>query len=433
MYCPDICGWSALACEFAHFPVLKGELRADYVVIGGGFTGLSAARRLAEEKPQTRIILIDAKRIAGGASARNSGFAVANESPGHAQLHTPAGLTTYMTKNRIDHAGMAELRRLVEECQISCQWEDTGSIHAAHDPKNFNKLRDHAKAFGDLGVDARLIEGADLAKRLGTSFYELGVEARGGALLQPAMLAQGLAASLPETIECYEDSPVQNISRAGDGWKVQLTRGSLTAPHVIVAVNAFFPRLGLKRLQVFPLVLTASLTRQLTAAEEDEIGHAKTWGILSPQSLGATMRLTKDRRILLRNTVEYRPSGIDGTLLAARRKVHADGLKKRFPFLDESAIEYSWSGNICISRNSQPVFEQSQPGLYLCGGYNAAGVSRGTIMGRLIADLALGGQSELLSDALNLIKPNLIPPRPFFDIGARLRLSGERKAAQSES
>lgn len=433
MSCPDICGWSALASEFSRFPVLKGALRADYVIIGGGFTGLSAARRLAEENPQTRIILIDGKRIAGGASARNSGFAVANESPGHAQLHTPAGLTTYTTLNRIDHAGMAELRRLVEEYQISCQWEDTGSIHAAHDPKNFNKLRDHAKAFGDLGVDARLIEGVDLAKRLGTSFYELGVESRGGALLQPAMLAQGLAASLPETIECYEGSPVQKISRGGDGWKVQLASGSLTAPQVIVAVNAFFPRLGLKRLRVFPLALTASLTRQLTAAEEDEIGHAKTWGILSPQSLGATMRLTQDRRILIRNTVEYRPSGINGALLAARRKVHVDGLKKRFPFLDESAIEYSWSGNICISRNSKPVFEQSQPGLYLCGGYNASGVSRGTIMGRLIADLALGGQSELLSDALNLIKPNLIPPRPFFDIGARLRLFGERKAAQSES
>ncbi len=433
MSCPDVCGWSALASDVPRFPVLKGALHADYVIIGGGFTGLAAARRLAEAEPQARIILIDGKRIGGGASARNSGFAVANESPGHARLDKPEGLATYMTMNRIDHAGVAELRRLVKENQIPCQWEDTGSIHAAHDPKNFNKLRHHAKAFSELGVDVRLIEGADLAKRLGTSFYKLGVETRGGALLQPAMLAQGLAASLPETLECFEESPVQKISRVGDGWEVQLAGGSLSTPNVILAVNAFFPRLGLKRLRVFPLALTASLTRPLTAAEEDEIGHAETWGILSPQSLGATLRLTQDRRILIRNTVEYRPSGIDGAQLAARRKVHADGLGKRFPFLDENAIEYSWSGNICISRNAKPVFEQSQPGLYLCGGYNASGVSRGTIMGRLIADLALGSQSELLSSALNLIKPNLIPPRPFFDIGVRLRLFGERKAAHNES
>lgn len=433
MSCPDICGWSALASEAARFPVLKGASQADYVIIGGGFSGLAAARRLAEEKPHARIILIDGKRIGGGASARNSGFAVANESPGHAQLDKPEGLATYMTMNRIDHAGVAELRRLVEHNQISCQWEDTCSIHAAHDPKNFEKLRHHAKAFGELGVDVRLIESADLAKRLGTSFYELGVQTRGGALLQPAMLGRGLAATLPETLECFEGSPVQKISRSGDGWKVQLAGGSLTTPHVIVAVNAFFPRLGLKRLRVFPLALTASLTRPLTPREEDEIGHPATWGILSPQSLGATMRLTEDRRILIRNTAEYRPSGIDGDMLLARRKVHAEGLKKRFPFLDESAIEFSWSGNICVSRNAKPVFEQSQPGLYLCGGYNASGVSRATIMGKLIADLALGSQSELLSSAVNLIKPNLIPPRPFFDIGARLHLLGTRKAAQSES
>ncbi len=430
--CPNICGWSALAPDGTRFPSLKGEQRADYVIVGGGFTGLAAARRLAEEKPQARIILIDGKRIAGGASARNSGFAVANESPGHARLNTAAGLKTYKTMNRIDHAGVAELQRLVSGQQINCQWENTASIHAAHDPKNFGKLRSHAKAFGEFGVDVRLIEGADLAQRLGTNFYQLGVESRGGALLQPAMLATGLATSLPENVECYEDSPAQKISRRGEGWQVVLGAGSVTAPHVIVAVNAFFPRLGLKALRVFPLALTASLSRPLSPAEESEIGHAKTWGVLSPQSLGATMRLTEDRRILIRNTAEYRPSGIGKALLAGRRAVHADGLTKRFPFLDERAIDYSWSGTICVSRNSKPVFEQTKPGLYLCGGYNASGVSRGTIMGRLIADLAVGGQSDLLSDAMSLIKPNLIPPRPFFDIGAQVHLYGERKAAYSE-
>lgn len=432
MTCADICGWTALAPEPQRFPVQKGTIRADYVIVGGGFTGMAAARRLAEEAPEARVVLVDAKRLAGGATARNSGFAVANESPGHAQLHTSSGLKTYRTLNRIDHAGVAELRRLVTDNQILCQWEDTGSIHAAHDPRNFDKLRSHARAFEELGIDARLIEGADLAKRLGTSFYKLGVESRGGALIQPAMLAQGLAVSLPRTVVCFENSPVEKLSRNGRDWDLHLADGTITAPRVIVAVNAFFPRLGLKRLRVFPLALTASLTRPLTEQEEAEIGQAQTWGVLSPRSLGATMRLTQDRRLLIRNTAEYRPSGIDAVLLNVRRKEHAAGLRKRFPFLEESAIEYSWSGTICISRNSKPVFEQSEPGLYLCGGYNASGVSRGTIMGKLIADLALGAQSDLLSDALNLIKPSLIPPRPFFDLGVRSRLWAERRAAQTE-
>lgn len=428
----DKCGWSALAPDLPQCPEWAGEARADFVVIGGGFTGLAAARQLAVQKPDARIVLLEGKRIAQGASARNSGFAVANESPGRALLHTAEGLADYRTMNRIDHAGVAELRRLVAECRIDCQWEDTGSIHAARNPANFDKLHDHVAKFNELGVDVRLIEGEALAKRLGTSFYGLGVESRGGALVQPAMLAVGLARTLPETVECFENSPVQKITRDGDSWRLDVPGGTLRAPKVIVAVNAFFSRLGLKRLQIFPLALTGSLTRPLTVEEEDQIGHAATWGILSPRRLGATLRLTQDRRILMRNTVEYRPGGISAVLLAERRKQHVEGLQKRFPFLGAEALEYTWSGTVGTSRNAKPVFEETHPGLYLCGGYNGSGIARGTIMGRLIADLAMGAASDLLSDALSLIKPALIPPRPFFDIGAVVRMRAERRAAQGE-
>lgn len=428
----DICGWSALAGALPQHPILRGAQQADVAIIGGGFTGLAAARQLANLRPNARILLLDGKRIAQGASARNSGFAVANESPGHAQLHTDQGLKSYRTMNRLDHAGVAELRQLTQTHGIDCQWEDTGSIHAAHDPANFAKLRQHADSFQRLGIDARLIEGSELHSRLGTSFYGLGVLSRGGALLQPAMLAQGLAASLPDTVACFENSPVRRIHRAANGWQLDLATGTVTAPQVIVAVNAFFPRLGLKSLRVFPLALTASLTRPLSEAEEQDINRPASWGILSPRSLGATMRLTQDRRILIRNTAEYRPGGINRTQLSDRIDIHADGLQKRFGFLDRSAIAYSWSGNICISRNAKPVFEETQPGLFLCGGYNASGVSRGSIMGKLIADLACRQDGDLLSDALALTKPNLIPPRPFLDLGVRIRTAGERRAARSE-
>ena len=401
----DCCGWSELAGEPPKFPELHQHQAADIAIVGAGLTGLAAARRYAELKPEARIILIDAKRIGQGASARNSGFAVSNESPGHSRLHTPQGLAGYQTMNRLDHAGVDELRRLIAKHNIQCQWEDTGSIHAAHDPNNFATLYRHVAAFKKLGVDARLLEADALRDRLGTGFYKLGVESRGGALVQPAMLVKGLLESLPPNIECYENTPVQRIEQSGKGWTLSLPNGSVQATQVIVAVNAFFPRLGFKAMRVFPLALTASLTRPLTKQEEAEINHAPSWGILSPRSLGATMRLTKDRRILMRNTGEYRPSGISANVLKERRKLHAEGLSKRFGFLDADAIDYTWSGTICISRNSMPIFEETAPGLFLCGGYNASGVSRGTIMGRLISDLTLGVSSSLLDDVLALKKP----------------------------
>lgn len=428
----DCCGWSALAGEARQFSELRQLQIADVAIVGAGFTGLAAARRYAELRPEARILLIDAKSIGQGASARNSGFAVANESPGHSRLDTALGLASYQTMNRLDHAGVSELRRLIAVNNIDCQWEDTGSIHAAHDSKNFEKLHRHVAAFQKLGVDARLMEADALRDRLGTGFYKLGVESRGGALLQPAMLVNGLLETLPPNIECFEISPVSRIDRANKGWTLSLPNGTVQADQVIVAVNAFFPRLGYKSMRVFPLALTASLTRRLTNQEESEINHASSWGILSPCSLGATMRLTKDRRILIRNTGEYRPSGISPALLADRKKLHSVGLSKRFNFLDETSIEYSWSGTICISRNSKPVFEETAPGIFLCGGYNASGVSRGTIMGRLISDMALGATSSLLDDVMALKKPSLIPPRPFFYPLAKARLHFERAAARGE-
>lgn len=398
----DVCGWIALAGKYRSYPSFKGDQIADWVIIGGGYTGLAAARRIAELQPNARILLIDGKHIAQGASGRNSGFAVANESPGHAALSTSSGRSDYAALNALDHAGVAELEGLVRRFDIDCSWENTGSIHAAVASQNFAKLRHHAQAFTDMGIDASLMEEDDLTERLGTDYYKLGVHSRGGALLQPAALAKGLANSLPEQIEIFENSPVLNIENEGDVVRIDLMDGKVRAGKVIVAVNAFMPRLGLFQNRVFPLALTASLTRPLTPEEEAAISHAQSWGVLSPQSLGATMRLTKDRRILIRNTAEYLPSGINSSILAARREKHVEGLKKRFPWLANDAVEFTWSGNICVSRNSKPVFANLNDRLFVSGCYNASGVSRGTIMGKLIVDLAMKEPSDLLNKALSL-------------------------------
>jgi len=429
----DICGWVALAGDYQARPSVDHDQLADWAIIGGGFTGLAAARRIAELEPDARIVLLDGKRIGQGASGRNSGFAVANESPGHAALSTADGRAEYAALNALDHAGVDELKHLVQRHKIECQWEDTGSIHAAADPRNFDKLRHHAQTFADMGMNATVMDEAALRKRLGTDHYKLGVLSTGGALVQPAALAKGLAESLPDQVEIFENSPVLDLKSDGGGVILTLKGANVRAAKVIVGVNAFMPRLGIYGDRVFPLALSASLTRQLTDAEEDAISHAPSWGVLSPQSLGATMRLTKDRRILIRNTVEYDPSGLSPPTLALRRKQHYEGLRKRFPWMADDAIKYTWSGNICISRNSKPIFENLSDKVFVAGCYNASGVSRGTVMGKLIVDLAARDPSELLDKALSLRRPGWIPPRPFFDLGVRTRLAFEKLKGRAEN
>jgi len=430
---PDQCGWIALAGDYPLHPMLNGRQTADWAIIGGGFTGLAAARRIAELAPNARILLIDGKRIGQGATGRNSGFVVANESPGHAALSTAEGRANYAAVNTLDHAGVKELKRLIQLHNIECQWEDTGSIHAASDPKNFAKIRHHARLFSDLGVDATLLEETTLKNRLGIGHYKLGVLSNGGALVQPAALAKGLANNMPDAVEIFENSPVLDISHDSDSTLLTLENGTVRAGKVIVALNAFMPRLGLCRDRVFPLALTASLTRPLTDTEEDAISHAPSWGVLSPQSLGATIRLTKDRRILIRNTAEYQPSGINPAMLSKRRDTHYAGLQRRFPWLGEGAIEYTWSGNICISKNAKPVFAKLSDNVFATGCYNASGVSKGAIMGRLIVDHAFKEPSDLLDMAMSLPKPSWIPPRPVFDVGVKARLVFDRMKGKSET
>ena len=149
--------------------------------------------------------------------------------------------------------------------------------------------------------------------------------------------------------------------------------------------------------------------------------------------MGATVRLTNDRRIMVRNTVEWWPSLVmDHTALEKRRLRNLLGLRKRFPQLSDLDFEYSWSGNVCISRNSKPVFERKN-NLFLAGCYNAGGIAMGSLFGKLIIDYALDRQSEALSQVLDQDKPSLIPPRPLLDIGLQTRLAINRYRGRTEA
>ena len=429
----DTCGWTETAGRWQQYPKLINYQIADWVVIGAGFTGIAAARRIAELDPGKRVMLIDAKQPGQGASARNSGFVVAYESPRQAQIQTQAGRDSYTARHTIDSAGVAEVERLVTEHQIECDWSRTGSIHAAADSKNFDAINQHQQYFSEMGIESSLLNQQQLKSRLGTDHYGLGVYCEGGGLLQPAALVKGLLESLPKQIEIYAQSPVLDIEpERVSAVTIKLADGEIKAKKVIVAVNAFLPRLGLQRNRVFPLALTASLTRCLDDDELAQMNGVKPWGVLSPQALGATLRFTADNRLLIRNTAEYLP-GIDTNQLQQRQLLHQSGLQKRFPWLGLDAIETSWSGQICVSRNSRPVFGELAKNVFASGCYNASGVAKGNIMGKLISEHAIGHTSELTALARSLAKPAWIPPKWFFSPFAKMGLACKRSKGLSET
>ena len=178
--------------------------------------------------------------------------------------------------------------------------------------------------------------------------------------------------------------------------------------------------------------LSASLTRPLSDEEFTAIGAVEPWGVLSTRPLGATVRLTPDRRVMIRNTAEYRSRDLSLVELAIRRQHHVLGLQRRFPMLGERDIQYTWTGHLSASRSGQPYFAKVEEGVFAVAGCNGSGVARGTLWGRLLAEMASGTGSPLLQSVIQRAQPGWLPPKPLLDIGAMLRMRVETVRARSE-
>jgi glycine/D-amino acid oxidase-like deaminating enzyme len=385
-------------------------------VIGAGVTGLACARRLAELHPDREIMLLDARLLGQGASGRSSGFAVAVS-------HFAGGfeadrVESYRRVNRINQAGLDLLRAQVAVSGIDCQWHEEGFIHAAADRLAIRECSQFLRYLEALEIAHRPLDGEALNACLGTALYRVGVQVHKGALLQPAALVRGLGESLPANVRLHERSPVLRIDK-GAPLTLRLPNGDLRADKLVLATNYEAAKLGFLRRYLIGSTLSGSFTRVLNDDELACMGSLSEWGILSLHGGGATLRLTADRRLCLRNAAEYNGAALlSDTQLARRQCIHRAGFEKRFPKLAHVPFEYAWSGVEGISRNGTNFFGRQRDNIYFAGGYNGSGLSRGTAFGRALADYACGGQSQLIDDCLASAPGAWMPPRPFLDIGA---------------
>ncbi|KKJ75370.1 FAD-dependent oxidoreductase [Kiloniella litopenaei] len=409
-------GWAELLPQRKPSKSLHGTHRVPWVVIGAGVTGLSAARRLAEHNPDDHILLLDARRLGQGASGRNSGYAVAiSQFSGE---FDPEQEKNYRRVERINAQGLNLLRQQVNDHKINCHWHEQGYYHTAADTKSLQEYENFKDHLNRLGYDHTLLGKDELTERLGTSLYQAGIHIPQGVLLQPAALVYGLGDTLPANVTLHENTPVLKINH-GEPCVLELTDGQITADNVIVATNYEAPKLGFIKRYIMGSTLSGSFTRQLTKDELESLGSLKEWGVLSLHSGGATVRLTNDKRISLRNTAEYHGAVLmSDAFLAKRREIHRSAFDKRFPQLAQVPFEFSWSGVEGISQNFTNFFGRQTSNIFLAGGYNGSGVSRGTAFGAALADYACNMPSDLVSDCLASAPAKWIPPRPFLDIGA---------------
>lgn len=412
------CGWLEAWPPRGTARRLTGRQRCDCAVLGAGFTGLAAGRRLAELRPRWRVLVLDAQAAGFGASGRCSGFIV-----------DLAGFIAAMPQEhgdrfiRLSRAGIEELRELVRRKEIDCDWDDRGWLHVAAGPAGMASLEQLRTWLEGRGESFEWLDAAGMERLTGSRFYRAGLRLPGSVLVQGAKLVRGLASTLPEGVELFEQSPVRRID-FGSPYRLETDGGTVETPRVVVALNGYSSGLGFLKRRVFPLMTFGSLTRPLTAEEQAALGGERQWGLLAQDPVGSTVRRTRDQRLLIRNFLHYdRDLGAGPELRGKARDLHRQAFLRRFPALSEVGFEHTWAGVMGISRNFYPFFGRLGPDLVGAAGFNGAGIAFGTTSGRLLAEMLCGADSQLLSDRLRLPGPAWNPPEPLLSPGIRFQVA----------
>jgi len=345
------CSWINDLDPRSNIKVLKKNKECEWLIIGAGYTGLSAARKLSQLHPNQKIIIVDAQLAGEGASSRNSGYLV--DTTLNDGFTSNKELENYKKKTDIYKLGIEAVKRFIKEHQVDCDWNECGKYFASSKEEDKKILENFSQTLSKLGFKHNILSNKDLTQRLGTNFYTIALHTKGGILLHPGKLVRAMIDTLPENVELYENSQLLNWNNLNDYINCNFKNGSIKTKKVIFATNGFLKSLGIKINYNFPITLTASMTRSLTDDEFKSIGEPKEWGVLPVKPMGATIRMTKDRRILIRNTAEvHNPFLMPKSVLEKRSMKQKIGIKRRFPQLPDDIIQSTWSGIVSRTRNS---------------------------------------------------------------------------------
>lgn len=403
---------------------LQGEARADVAIVGGGFTGLSAALHLAESG--ARVILLEAGEVGFGASGRNVGLVNAG------MWTMPDDVVSALGPvygERILHLlgeGPAKVFELVRRHGMECEAEPRGTLHCAVGAEGLRELERRARQWQVRGAPVQLLDRRETTKRLRSAAYEGSLLDLRAGTIQPLAYVRGLAAaSIQAGAEVYTHSAVTSIERRGEAWRLTAGQGSVVAPWIVVAVDAYGlgPWPEVVREQV-NLPYFNFATAPLSEAQRRAVlpGLEGCW---DTKEVLTSFRLDRQGRLVLGSVGALRGPGAGVHRGWARRS-----LRRLFPNLAGIPFEHAWYGMIGMTTDSMPRIHRFAPQVIGASGYNGRGISPGTVMGKVLADHIAG---KLSPDDLPL---PLTPARPvplrsiraaYYEVGAAAtHLVGER-------
>lgn len=415
--------WDTILTSAQAYPVLEDSVVADWLVIGAGFAGLAAARRLRQLHPKATIVLLEARRIAEGPVGRNSGFMI--DLPHNLASDDYAGaleadrIQTAMNRSAISFAGDAAR----EYDMASEAFVVSGKTNAAASQKGMRHNLAYAQHLAKLDESHELLDDRQMRQISGSDYYRGGLYTPGTALLQPALFARGMAAGLAgQDVQVFENSPVVALQRSAGAWTARTATGSVQSPRAILAVNGHVESFGFFKRRLMHICLYASMTRPLSEDEQRQLGGERLWAFTPADPMGTTVRKiagTGGTRIVVRNGFTWNPGrSADEAGLKTFGRAHEKTFRARFAMLGDVDMEHSWGGFLCLSRNNTAAFGEVDQGLFSACCQNGLGAARGTLSGMLAAEQASGNETDHLRYMLAQPEPSRLPPEPVASFGA---------------
>jgi len=421
--------WSVTAPTAPLTAPLDEVVSVDVAIVGAGFNGLRAAICLAEAGK--KVCVLDAGEIGWGASGRNGGQVnpIGHETPATIArrwkgLHDPS-YTNRFTQCVINSAD--EVFEVIRRYNIKCDAEQNGWIRAIHGPSARTEFDAMYQGWSDAGADLTYVEHDELTALSGTSSYASGWVASQGGSVQPLAYARGLAsAAINSGATIYTQTRVNQLMPYGDEWSLHAANGKVTAAQVILSTNGYTDGLyGGLRESIVPIISIQAATEPLSEDQSARILPGR-------QTFADTRRViyyfkkTADQRLV------FGSAGFSGEHPGApdMRRIQ-EGLNTVFPFLSGIKIDHIWGGRIAVTQDHLPHIHRPAQGIWTALGCNGRGVAMSTVLGRLLAELALGADSDKIP--LPITKIKAYPFHRFHKIGAKAVLHWSEYLDQRES
>lgn len=418
---------------------LRGDVHADVVIVGGGFTGLWTALQLTEREPGMRVALLEAEVVGHGASGRNGGFVEPSLTHGLANglAHFPDELGEL---ERLGHENFRGLVRDVHEHRIDCDLEEVGTIDVATEAWQVEELATSAALHRRYGHDVELLGADDVRAELDSPTFLAGLHHRtGGAIVHPGRLVEGLARlAVDRGVVLHERSRVRGIDRAGTGVRATTDGGSVSADRAVLATNAYSHQVVRRTARHYvPVHDYVLLTEPLTTEQMARIGWKRRQGCSDSGNQFHYFRLTADDRILWGGyDAVYAFGNSVGPRHDHRRATYdllARHFRTTFPQLGDVRFDRWWGGAIATTTRFTVAFGGALGGRVVYAlGYTGLGVAATRFAGRVLTDHLLRPDSALLSLRLTSTSPFPFPPEPLRSAGVQLTRRAIAKADRNQ-